>query len=208
MKKLNKVNTVPDNDSLGIPKRVYVTNKDKSIQLSEGHWQQIHDLRVKLSLEGQKLFGLRLQESLKLQPYIADGGHYLYIKSSWSKGGRERIIAIRTAEQRDWLDRCKSFVKTKQSSLIPDDKSYKEHQSYVIRCCETAGVNKRHGLRHRYAQQRYRQITSWDCPAKGGPKRSQLSPALKIIDRSARLQISFDLGHSRVDSITSIYLGK
>ncbi|MEM9103856.1 MAG: phage integrase N-terminal domain-containing protein [Pseudomonadota bacterium] len=208
MRKINREVVVPSNTDLGIPKRVYLTNADKSYCLPDGDLDKITDRFVQLSLRGQQLFGLRFEESLKLQPYIADGGDYLYIKNSWSKGGRERIIPILNEAQRAWLEECKAFVRYKQNSLIPQEVTYKSHRRYVIHCCERAGIHKRHGLRHQYTQQRYRSITGWDCPAKGGCPHRQLPRALKSLDRAARLQVSQELGHSRIDGITSVYLGR
>lgn len=62
------------------------------------------------SLKAQVLFGLRLEESLKIQPFIADAGQFFYIKGSWAKGGRERTIPILTQAQREWLDEAKQLV--------------------------------------------------------------------------------------------------
>jgi len=64
-----------------------------------------------------------------------------------------------------------------------------------------------HGLRHAYAQQRYRELTGWLAPAAGGPTVNALTPEQKAIDRQARLTISRELGHER-EQITSVYLGR
>jgi hypothetical protein len=64
-----------------------------------------------------------------------------------------------------------------------------------------------HGLRHAYAQERYRELTGWPAPAAGGPTVKALTAEQRTIDRQARLTISQELGHER-EQITSIYLGK
>ncbi len=69
------------------------------------------------------------------------------------------------------------------------------------------GLSKTHGLRHAYAQDRYREITGWAAPAAGGPTSKQLNPAQRDRDQLARLQISRELGHGR-EQITAVYLGR
>jgi site-specific recombinase XerC len=205
MEKLDRPNVVPPNDELNIPKRQYVTNVDKPRQLCAADLENIKDPLMQLNLRGQQLFGLRMEESLKIQPYVADSGDYLYIKGSWAKGGRERLIPILTDEQRQWLFVTKNIVSSKKSSLIPDDVSYKTYRKRFEKRCERAGIDKRHGLRHHYAQLRYRAIAGFDCVAKGGPSRRELSADERYRDRAARLQVSYELGHSRVDSIIFIW---
>jgi transcriptional regulator of acetoin/glycerol metabolism len=70
-----------------------------------------------------------------------------------------------------------------------------------------AGIQHVHGHRHQYAQERYRALTGWACPAQGGPTSRQLTPEQRAIDRQARLTISGELGHGR-EQVVSIYCGK
>lgn len=62
----DKIHMVPSNDELGIPKRQYVTNEDKSRLLTEADLDKISDALMQHSLKGQLLFGLRMEESIKL----------------------------------------------------------------------------------------------------------------------------------------------
>lgn len=64
-----------------------------------------------------------------------------------------------------------------------------------------------HGLRHRYAQQRYEALTGWQAPAAGGPSAKVLTPEQRVQDRAARQLISRELGHERLE-ITAVYLGR
>lgn len=73
--------------------------------------------------------------------------------------------------------------------------------------CDAAGIHHVHGLRHRYAQQRYLEIAGWVSPANGGPSSKQLTPEQMRIDKAARLTISKELGHGR-EAITAVYLGR
>jgi len=204
--KFNKANVLPSNDQLGIAKRVYISNRDKSRTLSEADLNVIRDPLMRQSLKAQKLFGLRLEESLKIQPYLADAGDSLYIKKSWAKGGRERSIPILTEAQRTWLAEAKQLVQHKSHSLIPANTTYKTYRKRFEQACHRAGITHRHGLRHLYAQERYTALTGWMPPVKGGPARNQLSKEQIAKVRVARLQISGELGHTRID-IMSIYIG-
>ena len=64
-----------------------------------------------------------------------------------------------------------------------------------------------HGLRHAYAQDRYEELTGWQCPAIGGPDRTVLSPEQKALDQEARLTVSQELGHERTQTVTA-YSGR
>ena len=158
-----------------------------------------------MSLRLQALFGLRLEESLKIQPRIADRGDKLILNASWCKGGRTREIAIRTEAQRQLLDAAKALARG--GSLVPAKRSYKEHLRQFGMQCDQAGIHKVHGHRHCYAQERYITLTGWACPTQGGPTSKQLTPEQKRIDKQVRKKISRELGHGR-EQIVSIYLGR
>ena len=64
-----------------------------------------------------------------------------------------------------------------------------------------------HGLRHAYAQDRYKELTGWLCPAAAGPVARELTPEQRERDREIRLTISRELGHER-EAVVGIYLGK
>ena len=193
------------NQAYGIPERIYVTNVDKSRELSDGDLSQITDERVRASLELQAAFGLRREESIKFIPSWADRGDKIALKGSWCKNGRPREIVIRTPGQRALIDRLKTNYGNQ--SLIPPDKTYVQQLNRFVYQCRKAGIQRVHGHRHRYAQNRYEEITGWQCPAAGGIPSNQLTPEQKEKDRTARLLISNELGHER-ESITAQYLGR
>jgi hypothetical protein len=58
-----------------------------------------------------------------------------------------------------------------------------------------------------YAQERYRELTGWQCPAREGPTSRQLTKQQKAIDRAARETLSHEMGHGR-EQITAVYLGR
>ncbi len=73
--------------------------------------------------------------------------------------------------------------------------------------CAAASVHRIYGLRHQYAQTRYRELTGWPAPAAGGSRSRGLTPSQREADREARLTISEELGHER-EPITTVYLGR
>ena len=204
MQKIGKENSIPgSNDHFGIPKRQYVTGKDKSRQLTEGDLDKIKSERTRLILKSQELFGLRLEESLKLQPFICDLGQQLHVFKT--KGGRERYIPIRNQAQRQWLDDAKVFVKNQEASLIPPEVSYIRYRRRVEKRFQRADINKVHGHRHLFAHRVFEELTGFPCPAKGGPKASEMTKEQRELDKKARILLSHLLGHSR-RYISSVYL--
>ncbi len=204
--KIGKQNIVArSNEAYGIANRVYVTNESKARELTAIELDKVTDPYVAMSLQLQAAFSLRREESLKIRPEKADRGDKLVLQASWCKGGRERAVPIRNDVQRQLLNRAKSLAKG--GSLIPADKTYKEHLREFRTQCERANIHKVHGHRHRYAQERYRELTKWVCPACGGPRAKQLTAEQKRIDKQARLTISAELGHGR-EQITAVYLGR
>lgn len=193
------------NGHYGLAERRYVTNESHACQLDPVALLAISDPHVRLSLELQRVFGLRRAEAIKLQPRYADHGDVLQLKASWTKGGKARQIPIRTAEQRAILQRVHQLAGS--GSLIPPQRSYVQQLKVYESQTTRAGLSKLHGLRHAYAQQRYQELTGWAAPAAGGPTRPQLTAEQRQQDQAARLQISQELGHER-EAISAVYLGR
>ena len=204
--KIGKENVIArTNDAYGIPERVYVTNISKGKELDMDKLEQISDPFIKISLSLQAHFGLRREESIKIIPALADRGDRLALKASWTKGGREREVPIRTPEQRAFVNQAKAVAR--HGSLIqPGYRRYRDYLKHFRNVCEKVGIHAFHGHRHFYAQERYKEMTGWECPARGGPTWKQLTPEQKVIDREARLALSREMGHNRVQ-ITAVYLG-
>lgn len=167
--------------------------------------EKIKDEHVRMSLELQQAFGLRREESMKIRPCIADRGDHLFLQASWTKGGRERIVPIRTEQQREVLDRAHRLAG--RGSLIPANRNYVQQMSVYEGNTRRAGLHHMHGLRHAYAQDRCEELTGWSSPAAGGPVARQLIPEQRERDREARLTVSRELGHER-EQVTTAYLGR
>jgi integrase len=78
-----------------------------------------------------------------------------------------------------------------------------EHYYQVMRSCgitRNEGITS-HGLRHQYAQERYRELAGVDSPVRSGAQIDRES------DHAARQVVAEELGHSR-EGITTHYLGR
>lgn len=204
--KIGKQNiVVRENAAYGIADRRHVTNESKARALDEGRLDAVTDPYTVLSLRLQEAFGLRREESIKLQPVWADRGEVLRLKASWTKGGKEREVPILADTQRAVLDDAKQLAGS--ASLIPEGMSYRDQLNRFKAQTAKAGIDRVHGLRHQYAQRRYQQLTGWKAPAAGGPTSKQLNAEQKALERQARLVVSRELGHER-EQITSVYLGR
>ena len=205
-RKIGKDGMIPaSNNVLLNGKQELIPTQSKAQYLSHSTLRQITDAHMRLSIELQQEFGLRKEESLKFRPSYADHGSYIELKGSWTKGGRKRSIPVISFEQRDLIDRV--HVIAGQGSLIPAEYSLKQWKQKYERLLSKHGLRNLHGLRHGYAQRRYRDLTGWNSVFAGGPKREGLTQAQRSIDVRVRLQVSQELGHNRIE-ITDVYLGR
>ncbi|ECB7404616.1 integrase, partial [Salmonella enterica subsp. enterica serovar Java] len=152
----------------------------------------------------------RREESMKfrvswtLKGQSPDSISTISLKPSWTKGGRPRSIPVLTQEQRQLLAEVRQLAGS--GSLIPPDRSYREHLRVFERETASVGTGHTHGLRHAYAQRRYEELTGRKPPVLGGRSRRAMRRDERRKDDEIRRQISEELGHSRI-SVTSIYLG-
>jgi hypothetical protein len=205
--KIGKENIIArTNAAYAIPDRVYVSNISKAKELAMDQLANIRTLCIRISLRLQAAFGLRREESIKIVPSGADRGASLLLKDSRTKGGREREVPVRTPEQRQLLNEAKALAKGK-SLVAPGYTSYRDYLQHFRAECARVGIHAFHGHRHYYAQERYKELTGWECPARGGPTSKQLTPKQKALDREAREVISREMGHGR-EQITAVYLGR
>lgn len=210
-KALEKPNLVKSkNDAYQIEKRSYAPKHNKAIHHID--FSKCTDPHIRLSIEGQALFGLRREESMKFVLSEAWNARSLKIKPSWTKGGIGRTLSITNEKQRQWLIEVSKLIKPGES-LIPVDRTYKHHLSHYQAQTKKMGVSKLHGLRHAYAQRRYHELTrALDpqgqgllCPMAGGVSSKNLKGLEKDLDRRVRMILTRELGHSRTN-ITKIYL--
>ena len=202
--KIEKPTIVRSNDELGIDKRQYITQKNKAIQLNNRE-KNIADERIRDALRLQEAFGLRREESLKFMPELAcKHSDRIELKASWCKGGRARTIPVRNQHQRNLITEMSKKYPT--GSLIHKHMSYKTMRDRYDNAVQSVGLGKCHGLRHAYAQERYRELTGREPSVCGGLKRNELTAKQREADLSIRILISEELGHGRPE-ITAQYIG-
>jgi hypothetical protein len=202
--KVRKSSVLPrDNTELGIEKRS-TWKGQKAHTTAPEIWAAL-DKRAQLAVRLQMAFGLRLEESLKLRPAAADKGSALALQASWCKGGRARVIPITHPRQKRLLQELHAAVGN--GSLVPEGQSYISARKGLERATWAAGIRNMHGHRHWYAQWRYKSLTGQDAPAAGGKTYEQLNKIERAADYRARLTISRELGHNRIE-ITDAYLGR
>ena len=192
---------VPSNGVLGIANREYVTNEDKSAVLEPDKLALVKDAHVVMALRLEAEFGLRREEAIKFTP---SRGDRVRLKGSTTKGGRTREAPVRNAAQRRLLDEAGNLVGS--GALIPPDRNYRQQLKVYESQTREAGLYRMHGLRHRYAQTRYEELTGWKAPAAGGPSQRSLTGARRRIDTAARRTIAEELGHSR-SGVVGVYCG-
>lgn len=203
--KVNKASVVNrDNATYGVADRGDAT-RNRAQALDTDKLNAIECAYIRASLQLQGAFGLRREEAMKFQPQAAIRADHIALQPSWTKGGRARTVPITTLEQRQVLEHINNLV-AGRGSLIPAQLSYVEHLKRFEYQTLKAGIRNTHGLRHAYAQNRYRTLTGQACPMSGGKTWVDMSATEREADRTARRQISAELGHGRL-KITDTYLG-
>lgn len=151
-------------------------------------------------------FNLRVKEAIMCTPHTAEVDGQLEVKRG-TKGGRLRFIPIDTPDKRAALEAAKRIADSPSASLGRPGKSLKQNLERFRYVMRKFGITKAelgvtaHGLRHEYANDRYAQFAGAASPVRGG------SPIDREVDRSARLRLAEELGHSR-ENVTSAYCGK
>ncbi|MCW2290445.1 integrase [Pseudomonas sp. BIGb0408] len=157
--------------------------------------------------------GMRLREAIlaDLPRLKREAEQYSKINiQDGTKGGRSGASAprwITVDEQiREALRFAEQVSPDGSRNLLAPNESYLDFQPSVVRpardILHTYNLKGFHELRAAYACERYEQITHHLAPINGGRCR-RLNPRL---DREARFQISYELGHSRID-VASAYIG-
>lgn len=203
--KVNKANVVHrDNATYGVAERGEIT-RNRAQRLDHTKLATVECPHIRASLLLQAAFGLRREEAMKFQPHKAIRADHIALQGSWTKGGRARTVPITTLEQRQVLEHIAAAFPG-NGSLIPAQLSYVEHLKRYEYQTLKATFRNTHGLRHNYAQTRYKTLSGQDCPLAGGKRWQDMTPKEREADRAARRQISAELGHGRL-KITDTYLG-
>lgn len=200
----------------GIPERSGIAVENKAISSVE-HRRIISGLNVRMSsiIELQRELGLRLKESCLINAkdcYKQALEHGKVVIEDGTKGGRDREVPITDGSQIEAL-RVAAELQGNHHSMTPSDLTYIQFQRDLYREIGR-GV---HGERYHYAQERYEQLTGVKCPVVAGIKHKErhnfIAKKLNIskseakkLDHEARMIVSQELGHGRIQ-ITNSYLG-
>lgn len=204
--KIDKPNIIArENKEYGVAYRSEAT-LNRAQTLDANQLEHISSPHVRAAILLQVHFGLRREEAMKFRPKLAIKADSIELKASWCKGGRARTIPLTTETQQHVLQQVVMLAGDK-GSLIPQEKSYVQHlKTYEYQTLKV-GMRNTHGFRHKYAQTRYQVLTGKLCPLAGGKRWREMTQIEREMDRTARLQISKELGHTRLQ-ITDIYLGR
>ncbi|TFB39086.1 integrase domain-containing protein [Pseudomonas sp. F01002] len=174
-----------------------------------GHQQP----RVAAIAQLARATGMRLREAIltDLPRLQREAEHYDKINiQDGTKGGRGGATAPRWImvddHIREALRHAEQVSPDGSRNLLAPNESYLDFQREIVRpardILHTHNLKGFHELRAANACERYEQITHHLAPINGGRCR-RLDPRL---DREARLQISYELGHGRID-VVSAYIG-
>ncbi|MFK0034064.1 integrase domain-containing protein [Pseudomonas monteilii] len=144
----------------------------------------------RLQREAEQLGRINIQDGTK-------GGRSGASAPRWIIADEEVNAALQMASEvspagsRNLLNQTESYVAFLQKTVLPARRILHRH--------ELKGF---HELRATYACKRYEHLTGFAAPVNGGHC-NRIDPDL---DRQARLQISIELGHNRLDVVSS-YIG-
>ncbi|UUZ77296.1 integrase domain-containing protein [Polaromonas sp. P1(28)-13] len=169
-----------------------------------------------IQLEVQAAFGLRMKESIQLNPQASDCGTFLRVLHG-TKGGLPRDVdfdddpAMREW-QRDVLERAKLYAQqNRKGTLSLQGKRLDQSKAHFYYQCRKVGITRdqlgvtAHGLRHQYAARRYARLAGMGAPVtRNAPL--HVTDEVRSADLAAREQVSRELGHFRPD-ITQAYTG-
>jgi len=157
--------------------------------------------------------GMRLREAIlaDLPRLQREANRYGKINiQDGTKGGRSGASAPRWIWMNDHI--CEALTYAEQASpvgsgnLLALNESYLDFQHRIVRPARNIlhahHLKGFHELRAAYACERYEQITNQLSPIKGGSGYQLDQP----LDQGARAQISYELGHGRID-VVSAYIG-
>lgn len=128
-----------------------------------------------------------------------------------TKGGRRGATAARWIvvddHVREALRYAEQVLPHGSHNLLAPNESYLDFQQRVVRpardVLHTHNLKGFHELRAAYACERYEQITLYPAPINNDGRCDQFD---RPLDRQARDQLSYELGHGRID-VVSAYIG-
>ena len=201
-----------------IPRRQHLPESSKAMpQTEHDHLLTLVDERIGTLLNLQRNLGLRFKESalLNVRHAFRQARKKGFITvADGTKGGKVRQVPV----GQDALKALEQAAKIQGNdrSMTPGDQFYEDFREECYQTAKQYGFNF-HSERHHYAQRRYRELSGLPAPISTGVQRKDwlvfaaeyLSVDIttaKSIDRTARLTLSRELGHERIE-VTSVYVG-
>ena len=185
--------------------------KDKSWKGNKVDFDQIYAKLYAIDPVGARLalaikqYGLRVKESLRLQPHMADGGDSLMLTQG-TKTGRPRQLEFEVfddANFRKVLDALKDEVPP-ECHLAWRERTLKQAKRRMYYLADLVGLGRNtvtwHGLRHDWAIDQLEKLTGEIAPVRGG---KVLNYRAMI---AAKRKVTKAMGHNRSD-ITGAYVG-
>jgi integrase len=172
-----------------------------------------HQLRAAAIVLLARATGMRLREAIlaDLPRLSREANHLGRINiQDGTKGGRAGASAPRWISMDEHALGALRFAErvspAGSRNLIAPDESYFDVLQDIIRpardILHAQNLKGFHELRAAYACERYEQITQHPAPISGG----QCCQVDRHLDREARRQISYELGHGRID-VVAAYIG-
>ena len=171
---------------------------------SLSNFDRLPDRRFEYVLLLMEGFGLQFNEAFNLKTRQAFKKTKLVVSHWWKFGEDVREVPVISKWQVELLHKIIRF--TGNNPLKPDHLSNSEFLYQLKQTMKQAGMRDLQGLRYRYAQRRYFEITGQYCPLAGGTPTEFLRPDFREIDRAARSRISKELGLSSAERIET-FLG-
>lgn len=195
--------------------RTFVAQNDKSWEAAGVDPDVIieaieaEDKLVAIQIKLIACFGLRKKEAVCFRPWICEieNGTAIQVYDG-TKGGRYRVIPIIDDVQREALEEAKKIIRSQTSHIGNPEKKLHQNMRRIQYLMTKHGITKNgkgvtlHGLRHSYANRRFKKLSGTVSPVQGGSLQSFMSEEGKRY----RLIISGELGHARIQ-ITGSYIG-
>ena len=170
-----------------------------------------HDPYVAMQLRLCTAFMLRRKEAVMFKPYLADRGDHILVEDG-TKGGRPRIVKIRSDEQRRVLEEAKKLVKHTGGYVGEPGKTLRQNLDRYTNVVRRFGITKDrlgvtpHGLRHEGLCNLFEDLADIPAPVRTDDIKRVLSTADPEKVRKARQIVAEEAGHARV-SISGAYIG-
>lgn len=157
-----------------------------------------------------RTFGLRFKEAslLNTRQVLRQAKQLGRINiTQGTKGGRGKGVNRWVPVSQQQLDLLRDAAEQQGTAknLMPPDKSYiqwREHAYYLWRTVnKDTGIKGFHDMRAAYACERYQALTGFPAPVVTGVRQAN-----KTLDTQARVILSQELGHNRLDVIAA-YIG-